>query len=63
MASSIFLYDLGAGLQTYSAEKNAACRYYSGKSCASSKDGNTYGTSVMKWVAKIQEEMIDPLTR
>lgn len=63
MAASLFLYDLGAGLQTYSAEKNAACRYYSGKSCASSTDGNGYGNSVMRWVTKIQEEMIDPLTR
>lgn len=61
MAASLYLGDLGAGLQTYSAEKNAACSYYSGKRCASSTDGNTYGTSVMKWVAKVQEEMIDPI--
>lgn len=61
MAASIFLSDLGAGLQTYSSEKNAACQYYSGKKCANSSDGNTYGNSVMKWVTKIQEEMIDPI--
>lgn len=61
MAASLYLSDLGAGLQTYSAEKNAACSYYSGKKCASSSDGNIYGNSVMRWVAKVQEEMIDPL--
>jgi len=61
MAASLYLSDLGAGLQTYSAEKNAACSYYSGKRCASSSDGNIYGNSVMRWVAKVQEEMIDPL--
>lgn len=61
MAASYYLGDLGAGLQTYSAEKNAACQYYSGRKCASSSAGNTYGTSVMKWVAKVQEEMIDPI--
>jgi hypothetical protein len=61
MAASLYLGDLGAGLQTYSAEKNAACSYYSGKKCASSSAGNTYGTSVMRWVAKVQEEMIDPI--
>ncbi|MBI5133932.1 MAG: transglycosylase SLT domain-containing protein [Candidatus Taylorbacteria bacterium] len=61
MAASYYLGDLGAGLQTYSAEKNAACQYYSGRKCASSTAGNTYGTSVMKWVTKVQEEMIDPI--
>ncbi len=61
MAASLYLADLGAGLQTFSAEKNAACSYYSGRKCASSTDGNIYGNSVMKWVAKVQEEMIDPL--
>jgi hypothetical protein len=61
MAASLYLSDLGAGLQTYTAEKNAACQYYSGKKCATSSDGNTYGNSVMKWVTKLQEEYIDPI--
>lgn len=61
MAASLYLSDLGAGSQTFTGEKNAACSYYSGKRCASSRDGNTYGTSVMRWVTKIQEEMIDPI--
>lgn len=60
-AASLYLADLGAGAQTFSAEKNAACRYYSGKKCTASSRANTYGVSAMKWVTKIQEEMIDSI--
>lgn len=60
LASALYLYDLGAGLQTYTAEKNAACRYYSGKSC-SSGTGASYGASVMKIAENIQECQIDPI--
>ncbi|MEN9614323.1 MAG: hypothetical protein RLZZ347_630 [Candidatus Parcubacteria bacterium] len=60
-AASLYLADLGAGGQTYTSEKNAACKYYSGKKCTASSRANTYGTSAMRWVTKIQEEMIDTL--
>lgn len=60
MASSLYLRDLGAGAGTYSAEMNAACRYYSGKSCAAGS-GSGYGQSVMAKAADIQLNMIDPL--
>lgn len=60
LASALYLSDLGAGLQTYSAERDAACRYYSGKKC-SAGTGASYGTSVMKKAANIQECMIDPI--
>ncbi|HEU0080988.1 MAG TPA: lytic murein transglycosylase [Candidatus Paceibacterota bacterium] len=66
-ASSLFLGDLGAGLQTYSAEKNAACKYYSGKSCPTNpttkqqRDIVAYGASVANRAIRIQEEMIDPI--
>ena len=66
-ASSLYLSDLGAGLQTYSAEKNAACRYYSGSKCPSvgytkkQRDIISYGTSVANRAARIQEDMIDPI--
>ncbi|MEK7607594.1 MAG: lytic murein transglycosylase [Patescibacteria group bacterium] len=60
LASALYLSDLGAGLQTFSAEKNAACRYYSGKSC-SAGTGATYGSQVMTKTANIQECMIDPI--
>ncbi len=60
LASSLYLSDLGAGLQTYSAERDAACRYYSGRKC-SAGTGASYGTSVMAKAANIQECMIDPI--
>lgn len=52
MASGFYLSDLGASAQTYTAERNAACRYYSGRSCSGS---NTfYGNQVMERVNSIQ---------
>ncbi|CAN5131944.1 hypothetical protein BH11PAT3_BH11PAT3_1120 [soil metagenome] len=59
-ASSLYLGDLGASSQAYADEKNAACRYYSGKSCASGP-GATYGAQVMAKADLIQRTMIDPL--
>jgi len=61
MASSIYLTDLGAGAQTYTAERNAACRYYSGSSCGLVKGNTTYGDQVMAKAKNIQTNMIDPL--
>ena len=61
-ASSVYLSDLGADTGTYTALRNAACRYYSGRSCDSKKPANTfYGNSVMAITTDIQENMIDPL--
>jgi membrane-bound lytic murein transglycosylase B len=55
MASGFYLSDLGAGAQTYTAERNAACRYYSGRSCSGS---NTfYGNQVMARVSDIQNNI------
>lgn len=52
MASGFYLSDLGASAQTYTTERNAACRYYSGRSCSGS---NTfYGNQVMTRVSAIQ---------
>ncbi|HRY31287.1 MAG TPA: lytic murein transglycosylase [Candidatus Paceibacterota bacterium] len=48
MATAVFLQDLGAALQTYSAEYRAACRYYG--SCSI----HDYGTSVMQKAINIQ---------
>jgi len=48
MATALYLADLGAGSQTYTAERNAACKYYSGRSCDSKSPPNTaYGNSVV----------------
>ncbi len=54
--ASAFLHkDNGAA----SSERNAACRYFSGRSCSSVS--NFYGDSVVKLAQKIQREQIDPL--
>ena len=60
LASALYLSDLGADAQTYTAERDAACRYYSGKKC-SAGTGASYGNSVMSKAANIQECMIDPI--
>lgn len=60
MASALLLRDLGAAAGTYTAERNAACRYYGGgRACTSVT--STYGNQVMAKTANIQENMIDPL--
>jgi peptidoglycan hydrolase CwlO-like protein len=57
MAAGIFLRDLGAAKGGYTAERNAACRYFGG-SCATSAG---YGNSVMAKATDIQENQIDKL--
>jgi membrane-bound lytic murein transglycosylase B len=55
MASALYLADLGASSQTATAERNAACRYYSGRSCSGS---NTfYGNQVMARVKTMQDNI------
>ena len=49
MATALYLADVGAAGGTYTAERNAACRYYSGRACDSRRPTNyTYGDSVIK---------------
>jgi membrane-bound lytic murein transglycosylase B len=62
MASAIYLSDLGASDQSYSSERNAACRYYSGRSCDRRAPANSfYGDSVLAKASSIQTNMIDQL--
>jgi peptidoglycan hydrolase CwlO-like protein len=61
MASAMYLSDLGADGGTYSAERNAACKYYSGGSCGTRTGNTTYGNQVMSKADTIQRTMIDPL--
>ncbi len=61
MASAIYLGDLGAAGGSYTGEQNAACKYYSGRSCTASSLIRSYGTSVMAKADNIQRNMIDPL--
>ncbi|MCX6754807.1 MAG: lytic murein transglycosylase [Candidatus Nomurabacteria bacterium] len=58
MASSIYLTDLGAGNNSYTNERNAACKYYSGRSCDSKKPANSfYGDQVMARAKNIQNNI------
>ena len=53
-----YLADLGASNQTYTSERNSACRYYSGRSCDTRRPTNyIYGNSVMTKAAKFQEDI------
>ena len=61
MASALYLTDLGAASKSYTAESNAACKYYSGSSCSKSAFVASYGTSVMALASKIQHTEIDKL--
>ncbi len=56
MASSMYLSDLGASSGSASAERNAACRYYSGRACGSA-DNTFYGDQVMKRAVKLQADI------
>jgi membrane-bound lytic murein transglycosylase B len=60
-ATALYLADLGAVSGNESSERNSACKYYSGRSCASGP-GASYGNSVMKKIANIQAD-IDKLQR
>ncbi|MES2436677.1 MAG: lytic murein transglycosylase [Patescibacteria group bacterium] len=62
MASAIYLADLGADTGVASSERNAACRYYSGRACDSKAPANAfYGNQVMSKATDIQVNMIDAL--
>jgi hypothetical protein len=47
MATALYLQDRGAAGGSYTAEHNAACKYYSGSSCSVSRAVATYGDSVI----------------
>ena len=61
MASGLYLSDLGADSASYTAQKNAACKYYSGQACGRVTGATAYGNSVMALANKIQTTEIDPL--
>lgn len=63
MATGVFLKDLGAPKGTFEAEREAACKYYSGVSCYAPNVSNLwYGNQVMAKKTKIQAQ-IDVLER
>ncbi|MEN9649320.1 MAG: hypothetical protein RL094_287 [Candidatus Parcubacteria bacterium] len=55
MASATYLSDLGASGGSYTAERNAACKYYSGRSCSGSN--KFYGDQVMARVQSLQDNI------
>lgn len=59
VATGIYLSDLGASAGTYTAERNAACKYYSGASCQPGRSpANTfYGDEVMQKAGSIQNNI------
>jgi len=61
IASAMYLGDLGASRGGYTAERTAACKYYSGKSCGAISGNTAYGNSVIAHANTIQTTMIDPL--
>lgn len=61
MAAGFLLKDNGARSGSYSAERDAACKYFSGSRCSKSSWAATYGTQVMKKAETIQSTMIDPI--
>jgi membrane-bound lytic murein transglycosylase B len=63
LATAVYLADLGAANGGATAERNSACRYYSGSTCSPNrKPANSfYGDQVMAKAQNIQFTMIDPL--
>jgi membrane-bound lytic murein transglycosylase B len=57
MAMSFLLADNGAGVGGYTAEYNAAARYYAGWSGPSTSAGQAYGAQVMAKVSSIQQNI------
>lgn len=58
MANALYVADLGATAQTYTAEREAACKYYSGRGCSVPGVTNAfYGNSVMSIAAQIQKDI------
>jgi membrane-bound lytic murein transglycosylase B len=63
ITAAMYLSDLGASAKTPSAERNAACKYYSGAACGKRTGSTAYGNSVLSKAEKIQREMIDPMNQ
>lgn len=61
-AMAMYLQDLGAVSGNEASERNAACKYYSGRSCSASSAGAGYGNAVMKKLYDMQAD-IDKLQR
>jgi membrane-bound lytic murein transglycosylase B len=56
MATGLYLADVGAAGGSYTAEHNAACRYYSGGACSGGAI-SAYGDSVVAKATKFQQDI------
>lgn len=57
-ATALYVSNLGANAQTYNAEREAACKYYSGRGCSDPSVQNAfYGNGVMNRVTRIQSNI------
>lgn len=64
LAAARYLADLGADKGGVTAERNAACQYYSGRVCSRAPaTASRYADSVLKKAANIQTTMIDPMEK
>jgi membrane-bound lytic murein transglycosylase B len=58
MATALLMKDNGAAVGGYTAERNAACRYYSGRACDGGSPPNTfYGNQVMGHAEEFQRQL------
>ncbi|MBV9349807.1 MAG: lytic murein transglycosylase [Patescibacteria group bacterium] len=58
MATAMYLADIGGSGGNYTAERNAACKYYSGRSCDNRTPANQfYGDSVMDNAGYFQNQI------
>jgi peptidoglycan hydrolase CwlO-like protein len=59
MATAMYISDLGAGAGTYTAERNAACKYYSGAACQPGRVPSNvfYGDQVIAKAEKFQADI------
>lgn len=58
MATALYMADLGASAKTYTAEREAACKYYSGRGCSDPNVVNAfYGNAVMTHAANYQKDI------
>ena len=57
-ATALYMKDLGADSQRFNDERDAACKYYSGRSCSAPNVRNLfYGNAVMAHAKEIAEQM------
>ncbi|MFT5280736.1 MAG: peptidoglycan hydrolase CwlO-like protein [Flavobacteriaceae bacterium] len=59
MATALYMSDLGAGAQTYTAEREAACKYYSGRGCSAPNVKNAFYGNAVATRANAMQEKID----